>query len=143
MMQGVITDVETTGQIPGVKVAAKTGTAEAPGDELHSWFIAFAPADDPKIAVAVLVENGQEGYKTALPIARRMMETYLGSQETRQNTQQPAPPQSRSETTSPSTQPAQPKNAVPFQVPFQNPGQGPVQVPGKGQGQNPGQRLGG
>ena len=157
MMQSVITDVETTGQIPGIKVAAKTGTAEAPGDELHSWFIAFAPADDPKIAVAVLVENGQEGYKTALPIARRMMETYLGPQETRQNTQQPTTPQSRPETTtpstqpaqpknaipSPSTQPAQPKNAIPFQVPFQNPGEGPVQVPGKGQGSDPGQRPGG
>ncbi|MBV9454980.1 MAG: penicillin-binding protein 2, partial [Rubrobacter sp.] len=143
MMQSVITDVETTGQIPGVKVAAKTGTAEAPGNELHSWFIAFAPADDAKIAVAVLVENGQEGYKAALPIARRMLETYLGPQQTPQNTQQPATSQSRPEATNPSAPPAQPKNASPFQVPFQNPGQSPVQVPGKGSGQNPGQSPGG
>ena len=143
MMQHAISDVETSGQIPGIKVGGKTGTAEATGGELHSWFIAFAPADNPKIAVAVLVENGQEGYKAALPIARRIMETYLGPQETRQNTQQPATPQSRPETTSPSTQPAQPKNAAPFQVPFQNPGQSPSQVPGKVPNQIPGQRPSG
>jgi peptidoglycan glycosyltransferase len=147
MMQSVITDVETTGQIPGIKVAAKTGTAEASGNEIHSWFIAFAPADDPKIAVAVLVENGQEGYKAALPIARRMMETYLGPQETSRSTQQAAAPQSRPEATNPNSQPAQPKNVspfqFPFQFPFQNPAQSPIQVPGKGQDQNPGQRPGG
>jgi penicillin-binding protein A len=77
MMQRAVTDVEVDAQIPGIKVAGKTGTAEAPGDELHSWFVSFAPADDPKIAVAVIVEDGQEGYKSAIPVARRIMETHL------------------------------------------------------------------
>ena len=44
-------------QIDGVQVAGKTGTAENAADD-HSWFIGFAPADDPKIAVAVFVRNG-------------------------------------------------------------------------------------
>jgi penicillin-binding protein 2 len=43
----------------------------------HSWFIAFAPAEDPKIAVAVLVENGGFGASAAAPIARQMFDAYL------------------------------------------------------------------
>ena len=49
----------TAAQIPGVEVAGKTGTAQTvEGENPHTWFIRFAPADDPKIAVAVIVENG-------------------------------------------------------------------------------------
>ena len=53
-------------QIPGVQVAGKTGTAEtAPGEPPHAWFIAFAPADHPRYAVAVLVEHGgTDGVRT-------------------------------------------------------------------------------
>jgi hypothetical protein len=43
----------------------------------HSWFIAFAPAEHPRIAVAVIVENGGFGASVASPIARQMMDTYL------------------------------------------------------------------
>ncbi|HEV8045529.1 MAG TPA: penicillin-binding protein 2 [Rubrobacter sp.] len=84
MMQGVITTGELTeAEVPGVKVAGKTGTAEAPPREPHSWFVSFAPADDPKIAVAVMVENGGEigpqgdAATPAIPIAQDLMETYL------------------------------------------------------------------
>ena len=84
MMQGVITTGELTeAEIPGVKVAGKTGTAEDPPREPHSWFISFAPADDPEIAVAVMVENGgaidAEGNAAtpAIPIAQDLMEAYL------------------------------------------------------------------
>ena len=119
MMQEVVDNVETSGKISGIKVAGKTGTAEAPSKELHSWFIAFAPADDPKIAVAVLVENGQEGYKQALPIARRMMEAYLKT----------SPSSSTSESTTTTSQPAAgSQNAAP-----QNPSQPPPQSPSSGQ----------
>ena len=56
-MLGVVNDPRGTGtaaQIPGVQVAGKTGTAEtAPGENPHAWFIAFAPADHPRYAVAV------------------------------------------------------------------------------------------
>jgi penicillin-binding protein 2 len=43
----------------------------------HALFIAFAPADDPKIAIAVLVENGKSGSGTAAPIARKVIDAYL------------------------------------------------------------------
>jgi peptidoglycan glycosyltransferase len=144
MLQKAITEVESGAEIPGVKVAGKTGTAEAPGDQLHSWFITFAPADDPEIAIAVLVENGQEGYKQAVPIARRMMEGYLKSQGKLPNEPSPSPqpvPQQNEQTT-PNSQPAQPKSNGPFQFPFQPPAQNPQTPgppPGQGTPQNPGQ----
>ena len=50
-------------------------------DELlrdHALFIAFAPLDNPRIAVAVIVENGSSGSRVAAPIARRIMDEYLG-----------------------------------------------------------------
>ena len=44
----------------------------------HALFISFAPVDDPKIAIAVVVENGSSGSRTAAPIARAIMDRYLG-----------------------------------------------------------------
>ncbi len=74
----------TRAQIPGVSVAGKTGTAQhGVGQAPHAWFISFAPANDPKIAVAVVVEDGgklgQEGFggSVAAPIAKAMMEARL------------------------------------------------------------------
>lgn len=148
MMQEAVNQVESGAAIPGVRVAGKTGTAEAPGGELHSWFISFAPADDPEIAVAVMVENGQEGYKQALPIARRLMEAHLKSQgELPNEAPSPQPAQPQNETTQPGTQPARPQNEgplpFPFQNPFQGPNQSPGQVPNQPSGQPPNQRPGG
>lgn len=85
MMQGVVTDgTASVAQIPGVQVAAKTGTAQhAQGAAPHAWFISFAPADDPQIAVAVVVENGGNagneayGATVAGPIAKDMMEAVV------------------------------------------------------------------
>jgi peptidoglycan glycosyltransferase len=84
MMQGVITLGELNeAKVPGVKVAGKTGTAEAPPRQPHSWFVSFAPADDPEIAVAVMVENGGaigpqgDAATPAVPIAQDIMEAYL------------------------------------------------------------------
>ncbi len=63
--------------VPGIAVCGKTGTAENYGND-HSVFIAFAPKDDPKIAVAVYVENAQGGGGTwAAPIAGLVIEKYL------------------------------------------------------------------
>ncbi|HEY0906688.1 MAG TPA: penicillin-binding protein 2 [Methylophilus sp.] len=76
----------------GYNIAAKTGTAQVVGIKQnekynehainerhrdHAWFIAYAPAEDPKIAVAVIVENGGHGGSAAGPIARRVMDYYL------------------------------------------------------------------
>ncbi|WP_100499034.1 peptidoglycan D,D-transpeptidase FtsI family protein [Geodermatophilus chilensis] len=67
-------------RIPGVTVAGKTGTAENAGPD-HNWFIGFAPADDPQIAVAVFVANGGgTGGDVSAPIARDVMQAYLDGQ---------------------------------------------------------------
>lgn len=68
--------------LPGVQVAGKTGTAQTVGDNAHAWFISFAPADAPRVAVAVIVES-QEGVteatggRVAAPVARAVMEAAL------------------------------------------------------------------
>lgn len=73
--------VETTGAYSGpIQVAGKTGTAQNSGEEDHSWFVAFAPADDPKIAVSVIYENVGHGSK-AIPAARDIMKEYLSNLE--------------------------------------------------------------
>jgi penicillin-binding protein 2 len=61
-------------------VAGKTGTAEAGARdaEPHSWFAAYAPADDPEIALVVLAENAGEGSTVAAPLARQVIEAYFG-----------------------------------------------------------------
>lgn len=63
--------------VPGVKFAAKTGTAQNPHGKNHAVFIAYAPVDNPKIAIAVVVENAGYGATWAGPIAGMMMEKYL------------------------------------------------------------------
>jgi peptidoglycan glycosyltransferase len=69
-------------RISGVTVAGKTGTAEVGNDAPdHNWFIGFAPADDPKIAVAVFVANGGgTGGDVSAPIAREVMQALLEGQ---------------------------------------------------------------
>jgi peptidoglycan glycosyltransferase len=71
-------------QIPGVRVAGKTGTAQqGEGRPPHAWFISFAPAEDPQVAVAVLVEDGGSlgneatGGRLAAPVARDVMRAVL------------------------------------------------------------------
>lgn len=87
MMQRVVeSGTGQAAQIPGVAVAGKTGTAEVGSDQRgHAWFTAFAPADDPQVAVAVVVENQGDdqslsgGGRVAGPIAKAIMEAVLGS----------------------------------------------------------------
>ncbi|MBC7451284.1 MAG: peptidoglycan glycosyltransferase [Cytophagales bacterium] len=64
-------------KINNIAICGKTGTAENPHGDDHSVYIAFAPKDDPKIAIAVFVENAGFGAMTAAPIAHLMIEKYL------------------------------------------------------------------
>jgi peptidoglycan glycosyltransferase len=69
----------TTGAaIPGILTAGKTGTAEIGGSaEPNSWFIGYAPADNPEVAIAVIVEQGGHGSAQAAPIAGSLMSLWL------------------------------------------------------------------
>lgn len=64
-------------QIEGITMCGKTGTAENPHGDDHSLYMAFAPAENPKIAIAVVIENAGFGSTWALPIASLMIEKYL------------------------------------------------------------------
>jgi peptidoglycan glycosyltransferase len=86
MMKAVVqSGTGTRAQISGIEVAGKTGTAQSvKGVAPDTWFTAFAPADDPKVAVAVVVEKGGRlgneafGGTVAAPIARDVMEAVIG-----------------------------------------------------------------
>ena len=69
--------IEASGEFPKIPMAGKTGTAQNPRGKDHSVFIAYAPADDPQVAVGVMVENIGYGGTTAAPIASLMIEQYL------------------------------------------------------------------
>ncbi len=76
MISCVAEGTGTAAQIYGVDVAGKTGTAENATGSDHSWFIGFAPANDPKIAVAVMIENANQG-GSATPIAGKVLQAAL------------------------------------------------------------------
>ncbi|HEY5335243.1 MAG TPA: penicillin-binding protein 2 [Mycobacteriales bacterium] len=84
MMESVVANgTGTKAQIPGVAVAGKTGTADhGVNQKPHSWFVAFAPAEHPTVAIAVLVEDGggevnTTGGAVAAPIAQKVMSLLL------------------------------------------------------------------
>jgi len=81
MMQAVVTGgTGTKAQIPGIKVAGKTGTAETGLSHIYtSWFIFFAPADNPQVAGAVVLEHQLNGFggSVAAPIAKELMQAIL------------------------------------------------------------------
>ena len=80
MMESVVTGgTGTAAAIPGIRVAGKTGTAEnGTGQPNTTWFISFAPADAPRVAVAVVLQNQTGvGGTTAAPIARQIMQAIL------------------------------------------------------------------
>ena len=80
-MQEVVDDTElgtsNAAKMDNISVCGKTGTAENPHGEDHSIFIAFAPKENPQIALAVYVENGGWGSTWAVPIGSLMLEEYL------------------------------------------------------------------
>jgi penicillin-binding protein 2 len=92
--EGMVAAVErgtaVRAQIPGIRVAGKTGTAEFCDDlalrmglcagrrlPSHAWFVAFAPAEAPEVSVLVFIWNGGEGSQNAAPVARQILEAYF------------------------------------------------------------------
>lgn len=75
-------------RIPGISAGGKTGTAQNPHGDNHSIFIAFAPVEDPKIALSIIIENGGYGSTWAAPIASLMMEKYIRGYSERPNVEE-------------------------------------------------------
>ena len=70
--------------VPGLKMAAKTGTAEYGSRQnrrKHTWMIAFAPFDNPTIALAIVIEDGDSGGRTVAPLIRSALAYYFGLPE--------------------------------------------------------------
>ena len=91
MEAAVMWGTSTKAQVPGVRVAGKTGTAEFCDDlarnlglcytghtPTHAWFISFAPVDNPQIALVVYIYNGGEGSEHAVPVAKKILDYYFG-----------------------------------------------------------------
>jgi penicillin-binding protein A len=88
LMQSVVQSPQGTGtaaRINNVTVAGKSGTAQAPNNQVNAWFIAFAPAEAPRVAVAVILEGGGDagneatGGRVAAPIAKQVLTVALGA----------------------------------------------------------------
>jgi peptidoglycan glycosyltransferase len=83
MMEGLIEVVHGEhgtargSQIDGITMAGKTGTAQNPHGENHSWFVGFAPADNPEIVACVIVENAGHGSDWAAPAVRDIIQAYF------------------------------------------------------------------
>jgi len=84
MRAAVVWGTAWKANLPGVAVAGKTGSAEYPGPRdregklpTHAWFVAYAPVEDPEIALVVFIEGGGEGSVTAVPVAARILAGYF------------------------------------------------------------------
>jgi penicillin-binding protein 2 len=80
-VQLALADVVSSGtaagaQIQGLTIAGKTGTAQNPPFKDNAWFVGYAPADKPRIVLAIIIEEGLHG-STAAKIATKLMERYL------------------------------------------------------------------
>jgi penicillin-binding protein 2 len=110
--------------VPGVEVAGKTGTAEFYDPEIgllpnkrlptHAWFTAYAPFENPEIALVVFVYNGGEGSATAVPVAQDILRGYFELK--RQREQPAAQPEGQVPATTPALPgPEQPGQPAPAQ----------------------------
>ena len=75
-------------RVDGIEICGKTGTAQNPHGKNHSIFIAFAPKDNPRIAVAVVIENAGFGATYAAPITTLMIEKYINREVKRKDVEQ-------------------------------------------------------
>jgi penicillin-binding protein 2 len=83
-MQSVVeSGTAAASKIEGITICGKTGTAQNPHGKDHSLFVGFAPRENPKIAIGIMVENGGWGASWAAPIASLMIEKFLNDTITR------------------------------------------------------------
>jgi len=80
MIEVVDNGTAKSAKIDNILVAGKTGTAEIDNKNPHSWFVGFAPADKPVVAVAVIIENSGEGSMIATPIAKKIIQEVINTQ---------------------------------------------------------------
>lgn len=83
-LEGVVNDEDGTARgarVPGLRTAGKTGTSQNPHGEDHAWFIGYAPAENAKIAVAIVVENAGHGGAVAAPMAGQLYRAYFKPDE--------------------------------------------------------------
>jgi cell division protein FtsI/penicillin-binding protein 2 len=84
-MMSVVHGEDGTGRasrIKDIKSAGKTGTSQNPHGEDHAWFIGYAPASEPEIAIAIVVENSGHGGAVAAPVARDFYARYFAPDDT-------------------------------------------------------------
>ena len=74
MLNDVERGIGVKARVKGIKIAGKTGTSGSRDPNFHAWFICFAPVENPKVAMAILAENGGTGKDVAAPIARKVFE---------------------------------------------------------------------
>lgn len=77
MVDAVRSGTATAAAVSGTQVAGKTGSAQNPRGQTHAWFIGFAPADQPRLAIAVVLENAGSGGSVAAPVGGRLLATAL------------------------------------------------------------------
>ena len=93
---GTLNNPSLTNYIPGLSIAGKTGTAQIPGNKNAAWFVCFAPAENPQIAIAVMIEGdtaGEEvgGGRYAAPVAQAILKEWVKNQP-KLNTPAPVSP---------------------------------------------------
>lgn len=80
MREAVVAGTGRVCNVEGVAVAGKTGSAEARG-AAHGWFVCFAPVENPRIAIACIVEHGRHGATTAAPVCRAILDVFFGKKK--------------------------------------------------------------
>jgi peptidoglycan glycosyltransferase len=73
MVSAVNSGTAQAASVRGMQVAGKTGSAQNPQGQTHAWFIGFAPAEQPRLAIAVMLENAGGGGAVAAPLARSLL----------------------------------------------------------------------
>lgn len=77
MVEAVRSGTATAAAVSGTQVAGKTGSAQNPHGQTHAWFVGFAPAEQPRLAIAVVLENGGAGASVAAPLAGKLLAAAL------------------------------------------------------------------